>query len=79
MPAATPHSPIEPRARAIATLPRAPEISRAEAAPTPDVHIHIGRIELTALPEATPPRRSSKPAKAPLSLDEYLRGRSGRP
>jgi hypothetical protein len=41
----------------------------------PEVHIHIGRIELTALPEAAPPRRKAGTAKKPMSLDEYLQGR----
>jgi hypothetical protein len=48
-------------------------------APAPDVNIHIGRIELTALvaPASTPSRRESAAAKT--SLDDYLRPRGGRP
>lgn len=55
--------------------------SRLEgASPAPDVHIHIGRVELTAIAPATPPRRESTAnAKKPMSLEEYLRRRSGRP
>jgi hypothetical protein len=37
----------------------------------PDVHIHIGRVELTALTPPAPPRR--EPAAKRGSLDEYLR------
>jgi hypothetical protein len=42
----------------------------------PDVHIHIGRVELTAL---TPParREPASMAKKPMSLDDYLRRRNG--
>jgi hypothetical protein len=43
-------------------------------APT-EVHIHIGRIDVTALP-ATPAPRSAKPARTePMSLDSYLKTR----
>jgi hypothetical protein len=41
-----------------------------DAARLPDVHIHIGRIELAAV-APPPPRRESAAAK-PTSLDEYL-------
>jgi hypothetical protein len=39
---------------------------------TTEVHVHIGRIEVTAVHEAAPerPRRSKVPG--PMSLDEYL-------
>jgi hypothetical protein len=53
---------------------RAPAFETAP--PAPEVHIHIGRVELTALaaPAKTATRRAeSKPA---LSLDEYLRQRN---
>jgi hypothetical protein len=49
------------------------------AAPAPDVHIHIGRVELTALmPPAAPRREPTATAKKPMSLDEYLRRRDGK-
>lgn len=45
----------------------------------PDVHIHIGRVELVA----TVPARKAQPAaaddKKPMSLDEYFRRRGRRP
>jgi hypothetical protein len=42
-----------------------------------EVHIHIGRIEVTAV-QAPPPRRKSPSMPPPMSLDEYLvkRGRT---
>jgi hypothetical protein len=47
--------------------------------PAPDVHIHIGRVELTAItPPAAPRRESPANAKKPMSLEEYLHRRSGR-
>jgi hypothetical protein len=58
-------------------MPRAPAADAAhrpagEAAHhTPDVHIHIGRVELTALTPPAPPRR--EPAAKRVSLDDYLR------
>ena len=44
----------------------------------PDVHIHIGRIELTAVtaPSSAPKAPRGKP---PMSLDEYLDRRSRKP
>jgi hypothetical protein len=47
-------------------------------APVPDVHIHIGRLELTALTAAPAPRRErTTQAHKPMSLDDYLRRRNG--
>jgi hypothetical protein len=37
-----------------------------------EVHIHIGRIEVTAAQEAATPRRRPAPSRAPMSLDAYL-------
>ncbi|MFC5569074.1 hypothetical protein ACFPN1_03205 [Lysobacter yangpyeongensis] len=50
----------------------------------PDVHIHIGRVELTAGSTApAAPRRESPAERRPMSLDDYLRqrraGRTGSP
>ncbi len=47
---------------------------RAEPA---DVHIHIGRVEVTAVHEAAPPRRQPRPGPEPMSLDAYF-ARRGR-
>jgi hypothetical protein len=58
--------------------PRAERERRAEIlAPAPDVHIHIGRVELTALAPPVPSRReTASAARKPMSLDEYLRKRN---
>ncbi|TPQ34855.1 hypothetical protein C2U70_16020 [Bradyrhizobium guangdongense] len=68
-------------ARSVRDRPVDPRPSRSDAAPPPDVHIHIGRVELTAItPAATPARREpAAAAKKPMSLDEYLRQRGRRP
>jgi hypothetical protein len=43
-----------------------------------EVHIHIGRIEVSAVHETAPPRRPPVPRPSPMSLDAYLakRGRT---
>jgi hypothetical protein len=56
-----------------------PEARFETASPAPDVHIHIGRIELTAIAPVAAPRRESANTKKPMSLEEYLRRRNGRP
>jgi hypothetical protein len=46
---------------------------------TTEVHVSIGRIELTAVQEASPPARRAPPAKPLLSLKDYLGQRQRRP
>ncbi|WP_260494012.1 hypothetical protein [Pseudomonas sp. J452] len=41
------------------------------------MHIHIGRIEVTAIQESAPSKRTSRKGAAPLSLDDYLAKRKG--
>ena len=41
-----------------------------------EVHIHIGRIEVTAVHEASPQRPKPKARQAAMSLESYLAGRS---
>lgn len=49
------------------------------AAPPPDVHIHIGRIEVSAVMPPAPQRRGPPAAAKPiLSLDDYLQQRRKR-
>ena len=57
------HSPVSP-ARA------------AKAEEATEVHVHIGRIDVTAVHEPTAPRRRPAAAAAPMSLDTYLAKRS---
>jgi hypothetical protein len=52
------------------------EVSETHA---PDVHIHIGRVELTAVTTNKAQARTRAPeAKRPMTLDEYLRHRKSR-
>lgn len=48
----------------------------ADAQAAPEVHIHIGRIELTAVAPSRPARRESAATRKPMSLDEYLQHRN---
>jgi hypothetical protein len=43
-----------------------------------EVHIHIGRIDVTTVHEAAPPRRAPAPTNSPMTLDAYFakRGRT---
>jgi hypothetical protein len=55
-----------------------PAVTPAAPAREPDeVHIHIGRIEVTAIQESKPVSRSTRKGPAPLSLDDYLARRKG--
>jgi hypothetical protein len=45
------------------------------AAQAPDIHIHIGRIELTAATPAAAAKRTAAPGAKPMTLDAYLRQR----
>lgn len=81
--AARPSRAPDGRSSAHATPARTAAGARAPATgpeATPDVHIHIGRIELTAVapPAASGARRASgPPPRKPMSLDEYLQRRRG--
>lgn len=67
-----------PAAMRDASARRAGDHTAASTATVPDVHIHIGRIELTALAAPADARRKpARAAPATLSLDDYLRGRRG--
>ena len=64
-----------PALRRLALPERA--LSRGQAAQqAPDVHIHIGRVELTALRAPPAARRErAAPANKPIALGDYLRQR----
>ncbi len=49
--------------------------SHTDNSAAPEVHIHIGRIELTAMTAPTVRKRESAGGKKPMSLDEYLQQR----
>lgn len=79
----TPATPLRPTSlpalRAVAASDRRARSPLVSADAVPDVHIHIGRIELTA-PAATakPAKRKPDSGKTPMSLDEYLQHRRGK-
>jgi hypothetical protein len=53
-------------------------VRTAERHREPDeVHVHIGRIEITAVQQPAPAKRASRKGQAPLSLDDYLAQRKG--
>lgn len=59
--------------------PSSPRAARESTERLPDVHVHIGRIEVTAVPEAPPkPRAKPRTGRAPMSLDEYIARRERR-
>ncbi|MEP0546752.1 MAG: hypothetical protein ABJF88_07465 [Rhodothermales bacterium] len=49
--------------------------SRDAAAEAPTVHVHIGRIEVRAVPPPTPVRAARERPTPALTLDDYLSGR----
>jgi hypothetical protein len=42
-----------------------------------EVHVHIGRVEITAIQEVAPAKHTRRKGPAPLSLDDYLARRKG--
>lgn len=78
MPAATPRqppaAPVSVAGQAAWAAHPPPRAAKAEE-PT-EVHVHIGRIDVTAVPEPAAPRRRPAGAPAPMSLDSYLARRS---
>lgn len=69
-------TPASQAARLDVARRREPEAAVAPA--VPDVHIHIGRVELTALQPPPPRPAPRREEKKPMSLDEYLKQRDGR-
>ena len=65
----------QPSARRLASSPVA---SSTNGEDNTEVHIHIGRIDVTAVQAAPPPRRHASAAPPPMSLEGYLAKR-GRP
>jgi hypothetical protein len=48
------------------------ETRKQDESETTEVHVHIGRIEVTAVHEAPPDKPKRPPVRGPMSLDEYL-------
>ena len=57
--------------------PRSFDRRRTPREETSEVHVRIGRIEVTAVHEAPLPRRPPPRAAKPMSLEEYLARRRG--
>jgi hypothetical protein len=53
-------------------------VAAADREPATEVHVHIGRVELTAVAESPPPQRKTQSARTGRSLDEYLQQRKDR-
>lgn len=70
--------PANPQGAASAPAASASASASALPAREPDeVHIHIGRIEVTAIQESRSASKPSRKGAAPLSLDDYLARRKG--
>ena len=68
----------QPSARRFLPSQGASSANAANGDDSTEVHIHIGRIDVTAVQEAPSPRRRAAAAPPPMSLEGYLaqRGRS---
>jgi hypothetical protein len=60
-----------------ASTPSPAAAARPAIEETTEVHVSIGRIEVTAVQEAPPPRREPGRPRKPRSLEEYLARRQG--
>lgn len=69
-PAGTPRAP-----HALPALRRPAATAARPPAEPPEVHIHIGRIEVTAVAAPQQPQRPARERAQPLSLDAYLKQR----
>jgi hypothetical protein len=54
---------------------RLPKASPANDHEPDEVHVHIGRIEVTAITEKAPPKPIRRAEREPMSLEEYLEKR----
>lgn len=66
-----------PRAASAQEAADSASASALSAREPDEVHIHIGRIEVTAIQESRPSSKPSRKGAAPLSLDDYLARRKG--
>jgi hypothetical protein len=73
-----PVQPLHTVVRPAVATPGAPRpASRRERAAEPSVHITIGRVEVKATQETSAPPRKQPNRRPAMSLDDYLRTRSG--
>jgi hypothetical protein len=75
-PSTSPSSPASPsRGPRAVPRPRKPDTPAPAREEVTEVHVSIGRIELTALQDAPRPRREPARTRKPQSLEEYLKRR----
>jgi hypothetical protein len=75
---ARPRNDVQPhRARSAPAQPFGPQRAPSTAPQETEVHIHIGRIDVTALHEAPRPKARPRERAQPMSLDAYLSRREG--
>ena len=64
----------------VASAGRRPQVrsvnSQSAAAPEPEIHVSIGRIEVRAVNEPSNPRKAAQQHPPVMGLDEYLRHKS---
>ena len=60
-----------------ASAPGSRRVSTPAAGEPTEVHVHIGRIEVTALQQPSAPRKTPRSGRTPMSLDDYLARRKG--
>ena len=65
-------------AKAAAQNPRGPQRAPGQPAQPPEIQVHIGRIEVVAVPPAAAPQSKSLPRVNSTSLQDYLRQTGGR-
>ena len=76
-PAAAVHRRSPPTSSGTGPARRAQDAPRMASEPH-EVQIHIGRIEVTAVPPAPPRAPAAAPRRNAMSLDDYLKRRNGR-
>jgi hypothetical protein len=68
-------------ARPSSSADQPPPLSTINPPPVPpvadEIHVHIGRIEVTALREVAPAKPPTRTPQSSLSLDDYLARRKG--
>jgi len=78
LPIAPMPQPLMPRQARPAPLLFIPAAAASPAPVADEIHINIGRIEVTAVPQAPTSRPAPRQSRRGFSLDEYLRKSDGR-